>query len=201
VKSVPVIVTEVPPLVGPAEGATELTVGAATYVKLSAALVPLVPPNVVTVTSTGPAEPAGLVAVTCVALSTMKDVAAVEPKSTALAPAKLVPVMVTDVPPAVGPLAGETDVTVGDPVYVNSSSTVVALVPPAVVTVTATVPEPTGLVAVICVELSTVNVVAAEAPKLTTVAFVKSVPVIVTDVPPESGPPLGLTPVTVGAAT
>ena len=35
------------------------------------------------------------------------------PKLTAVAPVKLVPVMVTTVPPAVGPLLGLTPVTVG----------------------------------------------------------------------------------------
>ena len=35
------------------------------------------------------------------------------PKSTAVAPVKLVPLTVTEVPPAVGPLFGLTPVTVG----------------------------------------------------------------------------------------
>ena len=71
------------------------------------------PPGVVTVTSTAPAEPAGLAAVICVALSTVKLAALAEPNCTAVAPVKLVPVMVTDVPPASGPLVGEMLVTVG----------------------------------------------------------------------------------------
>src|SRR4030081_2648941 len=58
-----------------------------------------------------------------------------------------------------------------------------------------------GEVAVIDVALLTVNVIAAVAPKLTAVAPVKPVPVIVTDVPPAAGPFVGLTFVTVGAAT
>jgi hypothetical protein len=57
--------------------------------------------------------PDGDVAVIEVALTTVKPVAAVAPKLTEVAPVKLEPVMVTDVPPAVGPLAGDTDVTVG----------------------------------------------------------------------------------------
>ena len=40
-------------------------------------------------------------------------VAALDPKSTALAPPRLVPVMVTLVPPPVGPLVGLIEVTVG----------------------------------------------------------------------------------------
>ena len=63
-------------------------------------------------TSTVPA-PAGAVAVICVAELTVKPVAAVAPKVTAVAPLKLVPVMVKLVPPPVGPLIGVKAVTVG----------------------------------------------------------------------------------------
>jgi hypothetical protein len=77
----------------------------------SAAPVALVPPGVVTVTSTAvPDVPAGEVAVMVVALLTLND-AAVAPKLTAVAPVKFVPVMVTSVP--FGPDAGATLVTVG----------------------------------------------------------------------------------------
>ena len=79
----------------------------------SAALVGLVPLGVVTVTSTVPAVPAGAVAVIWVALLTATLVAAVEPKATPVAPVKLVPVIVTEVPPAVGPEDGLTCVTAG----------------------------------------------------------------------------------------
>lgn len=78
----------------------------------SAADVALVPPTVVTRTSTVPV-PAGDVAVIWVALSTVKPVAGVAPNTTALTPERLVPVIVTDVPPAAGPLVGAIDVTVG----------------------------------------------------------------------------------------
>src|SRR5258708_37061249 len=74
----------------------------------------LVPPAVVTVTSTVP-TPVGEVAVIWVALSTVKEAAALLPKLTAVAPEKLVPVMVTLVPPDVGPVFGLTLVTVGGP--------------------------------------------------------------------------------------
>ena len=60
-----------------------------------------VPAGVVTVTSTVPV-PAGLSAVIVVSLTTVTFVAAVVPKSTAVAPVKPVPVIVTKVPPAVG---------------------------------------------------------------------------------------------------
>ncbi len=52
------------------------------------------PAGVVTVTSTVPV-PAGLSAVIVVSLTTVRFVAGVVPKSTAVAPVKLVPVIVT----------------------------------------------------------------------------------------------------------
>ena len=58
----PLIETKVPPMIGPFLGEIALTVGGVTYVNLSLALVALVPPTVVTVTSTVPV-PAGEVAV------------------------------------------------------------------------------------------------------------------------------------------
>src|SRR5579863_33707 len=67
----------------------------------------------VTVTSTVDAPWAGEVAVMDPALLTVKLVAATLPNFTALAPVKLVPVMVTMVPPAVEPEAGLRPVTVG----------------------------------------------------------------------------------------
>ena len=55
--------------------------------------------------------------------------------------------------------------------------------------------------AVICVPLLTVNEAALVAPNFTTVAPVKLVPVMVTEVPPSVVPLVGAMPVTVGAAT
>ena len=75
----------------------------------------LVPLGVVTVTSTAPAACAGAVAVIEVALFTITPLAALLPKCTAVAPVKLLPVMLTLVPPASGPLPGERPVTVGAP--------------------------------------------------------------------------------------
>ena len=72
------------------------------------------PNPVVTLTSTVPV-PAGEVAVIDVAELTVKPVAGVAPKLTAVAPVKPVPVMVTEVPPAVGPVVGVVEVTVGGP--------------------------------------------------------------------------------------
>ena len=79
----------------------------------SAADVADVPPVVVTLMSTVPV-PGGEVAVIDVAELTVKPAAAVPPKVTAVAPVKLVPVMVTVVPPAIGPTVGEIEVIVGE---------------------------------------------------------------------------------------
>jgi len=73
----------------------------------------LVPPAVVTSTLADPALPAGVVQVADVEEATLTDVHATPPTVMPVAPVKLVPVMVMDVPPAVGPLVGETEVTDG----------------------------------------------------------------------------------------
>ena len=69
------------------------------------------PPAVVTVMVTRPAFPTGLVTVICVSESAL-IFAATPPKLTE-APPRLVPVIVTAVPPSVVPLAGDTLVTAG----------------------------------------------------------------------------------------
>jgi hypothetical protein len=67
----------------------------------------------VTVTVTAPAVPAGLVAEIVVLFTTVTFVAAALPNVTLAPAAKFVPVIVTAVPPATGPLLGETLLTVG----------------------------------------------------------------------------------------
>ena len=74
-------------------------------------LVGEVPPGVVTVTCTVPL-PAGLTAVICVALFTVKLLVA-GPNRTWLAPLKPLPVRVTVVPPIAGPDVGEMLATPG----------------------------------------------------------------------------------------
>ncbi len=61
----------------------------------------------------GPEVPAGVVAVTVVLFTRVTPVAAVPPTVTVAPVAKLVPVSVMGVPPAVGPELGVTDVSVG----------------------------------------------------------------------------------------
>jgi hypothetical protein len=159
---------------------------------------------VVTVTSTVPAASGGEVAVMEEAELTAKVVAATAPNVTVVTPVKLVPVIVTEVPPAVTPEFGLTPVTVGGGgvVAVNlnwSDGGLTAEVPAGVVTVTSTVPVASGGEVAVMEEAElTTKVAAAVAPNLTAVAPVTLVPVIVTEVPPALSPEFGLRPVTVG---
>ena len=68
---------------------------------------------VVTVTLTAPAACAGVVAVIVVLLTKVTPVAADASNFTVAPAAKFVPVIVTDVPPAVDPELGLTPVTLG----------------------------------------------------------------------------------------
>jgi hypothetical protein len=71
---------------------------------------------------------------------------------------------------------------------------------PFTVTVTVTAPAlPAGVVAVIDMLLTTTTLVAAVLPNVTVAPDAKLVPVIVTAVPPDVVPPLGLTLLTEGA--
>ena len=111
VKLVPVIVTVVPPAVGPDDGEISAIVGEEVYVK------PFVfftePPELVSTTSLSPSVPAGVTTVTDVALTLVIEVPATPPKVTADVPVKLVPVIVTVVPPEAGPDDGVIAVIFG----------------------------------------------------------------------------------------
>lgn len=89
-------------------------VGGARYVKAPFT----VPPEPVSTTVTSPAACAGVTTVIDVALELTIDVPAVPSNVTAVVPVKLVPVIVTFVPPEVEPVAGDTDVIVGGSTYV-----------------------------------------------------------------------------------
>lgn len=73
----------------------------------------MVPPCVITRTLAVPSVPAGVIAVTVVALTTETLVAAVPPIVTLLAPVKLSPVIAKLVPPEAVPVDGETEDIVG----------------------------------------------------------------------------------------
>src|ERR1700740_524298 len=64
-------------------------------------------------TVTAPAACAGVVAVICVGLTTTTFVAVLLPNVTVAPAAKFVPLIVTAVPPATGPLFGDMLLTVG----------------------------------------------------------------------------------------
>ena len=101
----------------------------------------LVPPGVVTVTSVTAAAWAGDLTVILVGETREKGVVFfVDPNLTAVAPENPLPVIVTTVLPAKGPLFGVMPVTFGRTVYVNLSPATIALVPIAVMTLTSTVP-------------------------------------------------------------
>jgi hypothetical protein len=187
----PVIVTNAPPEIDPADGLMRVTLGTASYVNLSAAVVPLDPPAVDTVTSTTPALPAGAVQTTVAELTTTTATAGVDPNFTVVPVTNPVPVTVTRDPPARGPAAGLTPSTTGAGSYVNLSEGDVALVPPPVETVTSTTPEvPGGAVAAIDVALLTTDV-AVTAPNFTVAPLENPEPVMRTDVPPATGPDVG----------
>ena len=164
--------TVVPPLVVPDVGVSEVTVGVGA-VRYSWAVpdVP-VPPAVVTLTFTAPATWGLVLAWTTVGLVTVKDVAAVAPKWTAVAPMNPVPVILTVVPPLVVPDVGVSEVTVGvGAMKVYSWAVPDVAVPPAVVTWTLTAPATWDFVtALTTVGLVTVKLAAVVAPKWTAVA-------------------------------
>ena len=146
-----------------------------------------VPPDVVTVTVTAPAECAGATTASDVPLL-VPSVAAVLPKVTEVAPLRFVPLIVTKLPPATGPCAGEIPLIVG---AVASNVYEVVAVPPGVVTVTMTGPgECAGTVTASEVPLF-VPRVAAVLPNVTEVAPVRFVPVMVALLPPVAGPWVG----------
>ncbi len=165
---------------------------------------PDVPLLVVTVTLTAPAAvPAGAVTVSEVADADV-TVAALDPKSTVSPDAvalNAVPVMVTVVPPASGPLVGLIDVIDGALLYVYVAAFDVPLT---VATVTLTEPaEPAGAVAVSEVDVGVPVTVAVFEPNLTVspdAVVLKPVPVMVTVFPPAGAPLVGLMLVIVGAA-
>ena len=153
------------------------------------------PPAVVTTISFAPTKPAGVFAVIDVAVAT--TLVAATPPTFTVAPVKLVPVIVIDVPAVSGPDVGDTLAIVGRATYVNALALVA--VPPTVVTATLCAPAvPAGVFAVIEVAVATTLVAAT--PPIFTVAPVKLVPVIVIVVPPATGPEIGVTVVIVGSA-
>ena len=129
----------------------------------------------------------------------MKDVAVSVPNLTLVTVENPVPVMVTVLPPASGPVR-DSEVIDGPEVYVNGLAPVV---PPGVVTVTVTVPAPwAGDFTVRVVVPVTCTVVPwFPAPNVTVAPVRNPVPVSVTTVPPAGLPPAGVTLVSVGTGS
>jgi hypothetical protein len=188
VRFVPVIVTVLP--AAPLVGLTLVIAGAGGRTVKLAVLV-AVPDGVVTARVPVVAA-AGTVAVIWVSETTVY-VAAVPLKATAVAPVRLVPVIVTVLPGA--PLGGAKFVIAGAGGRTVKLVPLVA-VPPGVVTLIEPLAAPAGTVAVICVAESTVYVAAAPL-NATAVAPVRFVPVIVTVLP--AAPLVGLKLPIVGA--
>jgi hypothetical protein len=167
----------------------------------------------VTTTSTLPAACGGVVAVIDVALATETLVAAVPSKETLAPAANPDPVTVTAVPPAVVADVGAMAVIVGataagggggggaDPLYVKTP-VILAVCPSGLATTRSTLPAlRAGAVAVIDVALETATAVAAVVPNDTVAPATKPAPVIVTTVPPVSGPDVGATDAIDGGGT
>jgi hypothetical protein len=192
VKFVPVMVTVVP--TGPKVGVNEVIVGApAAVVTLKPWELQSLPPGVVTQIFPVVA-PLGTVAVIFVEDFTV-NVAETPWNVTLVAPVKFVPVIVTVVP--TGPEVGEKEVIVGGAAAVTVKFWELAAVPSGVVTLIGPVVAPEGTVVVMLVFEFAVNV--ADTPlNVTLVAAMRSVPVIVTDVP--TGPLVGENEEIVGAA-
>jgi hypothetical protein len=106
---VPEIVNTVPPAVGPIDGATVEIVGAGRYVKPFVFVT--LPPGAVTTTLFAPTLPAGVVQVIDVAVAA--TFVADTPPIFTVAPVRFVPVIVIEVPPAIGPDVGVTVEIVG----------------------------------------------------------------------------------------
>ncbi len=192
---VPMMVTVVPPEVVPLVGVKLVMAGGTTNVKFVEE-VP-VPPTVLTEILTVPAPCALVLAMILVDPVTRKVVAGVVPNVTDVAPVKLLPVMVTVVPPEVEPLVGVKLVMTGGATNTKYADEVA--VPEGVVTLILSLPAESALVlAKILVVPVTWKVVAVVAPNLTEVAPFRLVPMMVTVVPPEVGPLVGVKLVMVG---
>jgi hypothetical protein len=170
-------------------------------VKWSLVLVEDVPAAVVTVMSMVPAASGGDVTTIDVSDTTAKSVGCTDPKVTAVAPVKLVPVSTAFVPPSVLPEFAVTDETVGaeEELYVNWSAAVTTEDPVLVTATISTVPDACGgATATTRVSDSTVKLAAGWLPKSTVFVPDSLAPLMVTTVPPALVPVEALKPLIVG---
>jgi len=180
----------------PVDVALSVTLAGATYVK-QPVHVPLCASVLVTTTFTAPAACDVVVPVMLVAL--MVDTVRAEPPNETVAPAwKSVPAIVTAVPPALAPLFGVTELTVGaGPRYVKQAEQV-PLCASGLVTVTFTAPTACAVVVPVMLVALIAATVRAEPPNETVALLWKPVPLTVTADPPALAPLFGVTEVTVG---
>jgi hypothetical protein len=144
------MVTVAPPCIDPELGETEEMVGAPTY-EYALDSVSDFPSVFVMRTDTTPVLATdGAVASNCVELTKVTCGESTLPKRTSAPGRNPLPTNVTTLPPAMGPLVGVIEVTLGAGVdtYVNAFDSVPVWLS-GLRTVTDTVPEPPGVVAVI----------------------------------------------------
>ena len=198
----PVIVTTVPPPVGPLVGLMPETTGLPKAYR-SLLVAALVPSPVVTNTFTAPAACAGAATLNFDEDTNVdRSADPAGPNFTVDPAAKFAPVIVTVFPPAVDPPLGLTPDTTGSP-NVYRSLLVAALVSPPLVTNTFTEPAAcAGALTVSADEDTNLDRSAdPDRPNFTVDPAVKFAPVIVTLFPPAVDPPRGPTAATVGGAT
>ena len=111
VKSLPLIVTSVPPFVLPVNGKIPVIEGGVTKVKEENIV--LGPPPVRTITPAAPTAPTGVIQVIVVSLTTVILVETALPNETDVAPVRFVPVIVILFPPALFPAGGEISLITG----------------------------------------------------------------------------------------
>src|SRR5436309_6107114 len=194
VKFVPVMAAEVP--TGPMIGLNSTMTGAPGEVTVKLMALVAVPPGVVT--DTGPVvAPAGTVVVTWASEFTVKT-ADTPLNVTVVAPVRLVPVSVTEVP--TGPLIGLNARMTGAPGEVTVKLITLVALPSESVMAIGPVVAPDGTVAVIWMLESTVKAAAVplKVTAVATLASSKPFPVMMTEVP--TGPVIGLNSKTTGAA-
>jgi len=153
--------------------------------------VPVCASGLVTTALTAPAACAVVVPVMLVALI-VATVSAAPPNDTVAPAWNPVPLTVTEVPPALDPLFGVTELTVGaGTTYVKQPQ--LELCESGLVATTLTAPAACAVVVPVMLVGLTVEIVSAEPPKETVTPVWKSLPAIVTAVPPRLDPLAGVT--------
>ena len=136
-----------------------------------------------------------------IAVELIVDTVSADPPNETVAPLwKPVPFTVTDVPPAIAPVAGVTELTAGAGAMYVKQPVHVAFSASAFVTTTFTAPAVCAEVVPLMLVPEIVETVRAEPPNDTVAPAENPVPAMVTEVPPAIGPLFGVTDVTDGAA-